>query len=157
MNAFSPLKIQLRSGSFLPLRILYFLTLLFGLLSLSRLDMKEESLWLVLISYFIVGSAICWHQLTVYRADQIVALDWDVENKMMSVMTGEGSWIPVDRIYNRLSVPGIIQLLVLQRRDRAFSSWMLLTPRCLDRNAARRLHVAITLGAPLEQPQATES
>lgn len=90
-------------------------------------------------------------------ADEIVGLDWDVEHKMMSILTLQGRWIPVEKMYRRVSLLGVFQLLVLQRRDRALPSWLWITPDRLTRSEARRLHVAINWGAPIESNQAIDS
>lgn len=91
------------------------------------------------------------------RADELIALDWDIEYKMMSVLTKEGSWVPVDKLHRRLSLPGVVQLLVVQRRDRGLPTWMWITPDRLSRAEVRRLHVAISFAAPVLPHPATES
>lgn len=156
MNAFSPLRITLRSGC-QPLRILYPATLFLGFLALSRLPAEPDRLWLVLLTYLLIGGCIVWHQLSMDSADEIVGLDWDVEHKMMSILTLQGRWIPVEKMYRRVSLLGVFQLLVLQRRDRALPSWLWITPDRLTRSEARRLHVAINWGAPIESNQAIDS
>ncbi len=156
MNAFSPLRIQLRSGSRL-LRTLYPATLLLGIVALSRLSAEPDRLILILTAYLLVGSIIVWQLLVMEVADEIRGLDWDVEHKMMSLLTVQGNWVPVDKLYRRLSIRGVVQLLVLQRRDRALPSWVWITPGRLSRDEARRLHVAISLGAPIAPNPATEN
>ncbi len=156
MNAFSPLRIQLRSGSRL-LRTLYPATLLLGVVALSRLSAEPDRLILILTAYLLVGSIIVWQLLVMEVADEIRGLDWDVEHKMMSLLTVQGNWVPVDKLYRRLSIRGVVQLLVLQRRDRALPSWVWITPGRLSRDEARRLHVAISLGAPIAPNPATEN
>ncbi len=156
MNAFSPLRIQLRSGCRL-LRTFYPATLLLGVVALSRLSAEPDRLILILTAYLLVGSIIVWQLLVMEVADEIRGLDWDVEQKMMSLLTVQGNWVPVDKLYRRFSIRGVVQLLVLQRRDRALPSWVWITPGRLSRDEARRLHVAISLGAPIAPNPATEN
>ncbi|MBV0933551.1 hypothetical protein [Marinobacterium weihaiense] len=156
MNAFSPIEVHVRSGD-RPLRILYLLTFSIGILALAGMPMESDRKWLSLISYVMTGGLICRLQLRKCREDRIMSLNWDVEHRMMSVLTGSGQWVPVDEICRSLSIPGIVQLLVVQRRDRGLPCWLWLTPYCLSPDSARRLHVAITLAAPLAPPPATEN
>ncbi len=155
MNAFSPLKIQLCSSRLL--HFFYPATLLLGVVVLSQLSAEPGRLLLILACYLLVGGFIVWQLLVMDKADEVIGLDWDVEHKMMSVLTVQGSWVPVDKLYRRLSIRGIVQLLVLQRRDRALPSWVWITPGRLSPDEARRLHVAINLGAPIAPNPATES
>lgn len=154
LNAFSPIKFQL-CGSCRLLHILYPATLALGLVALSQLSAEPERLLLILVVYLLVGSTIVWQLLLMHKSDEIRGLDWDVEHKMMSVLTVEGNWVPVDKLYRRLSIHGVIQLLVLQRRDRALPTWLWITPDRLSSDEARRLHVAISLAAPIEPNPAT--
>ncbi|GAA0702499.1 hypothetical protein GCM10009104_34870 [Marinobacterium maritimum] len=156
MNAFSPIKIHLRRGRRL-LRILYPATLFLGGAALFHLSAEPERLVLVLVAYLLVGSVIVWQLMVMDAADEVCGLDWDVEHKMMSVLTLEGNWVPVDKLYRRLSVQGVVHLLLLQRRDRALPSWLWITPDRLSADEARRLHVALTLGPPIAPNPATEN
>lgn len=156
MNAFSPLRIQLCGRNWLP-HALCITSFLLGLLALSQISAEPDRHILILISYLSLGGALVWRILDESRADEVVALDWDIEHKMMSLLTVEGFWVPVDRLYRRLSLPGLCQLLVVQRRDRGLPTWVWITPGRLSKAETRRLHVAIELAAPIAPHPATGS
>ncbi|GAA0791082.1 hypothetical protein [Marinobacterium sediminicola] len=128
-----------------------------GFIALSKLSVEPERLLLIIVTYLLVGSVIIWQLLVMHTADQLVGLDWDVEHKMMSVLTTQGKWVPVDKVYNRLVVPGMFYLLVLQRRDRALRTWFWITPGSITGDDARRLSVAMKFGAPIAPNPATEN
>ncbi|MBA4501364.1 hypothetical protein [Marinobacterium marinum] len=154
MNAFSPLEIRFSGSNWLP-RLLYGITPVLGLLALTQLAADPARHVLILIIYTLVGIVVFWKLLLDDRADEVQGLNWDVEHQMMSVLTASAEWVPVDKLYRRLSVPGYFQLLVLQRRDRALPSWVWITPDRLRKTEARRLHVAIRWAAPIAQNPAT--
>lgn len=156
MNAFSPLRIQLCGRDWLP-HAVYPFTVILGLWALSRIPAEPDRYALILSSYALIGAVVTWKLLYDSRADELIALDWDIEHKMMSVLTKEGSWVPVDKLHRRLSLPGVVQLLVVQRRDRGLPTWMWITPDRLSRAEVRRLHVAISFAAPVLPHPATES
>ncbi|PSL15559.1 hypothetical protein CLV44_104170 [Marinobacterium halophilum] len=137
--------------------LLYISTLFLGVAALVQLPVEYNRLVLIVLTYLLVGSMVAYCQLRLHPADQVTGLNWDVEHKMMSVLTAEERWVPVDKIYRRFSVLGLMQLLVLQRRDRYLPCWLFITPDRLEQGEARRLHVAITWGAPLAPNPATEN
>lgn len=156
MNAFSPIEIHFRRRCQL-LRVLYPLTLLLAALALLQLEMAPERQLLLVGSYLLCGLAVVVIELKAQAPDRLTGLYWDVEHKSMAVRTLSGRWVTVTRIHQRLSLPGILQVLVLQRADRVLPSWLLLTPACLNRTEARRLHVAMRFAAPLGSNPATEN
>lgn len=152
MNAFSPIRIELNSSH--GLLFLYLLTFLAGVLGLFRVDLNREALALSLCAYTVLFAILIWRDIVIPLSERISIIEWDVEHRQMQVMTGDGRWVKIKCLCESFSVPGAIQVLILQREDRYASTRLLLTPDRLSRDSARRLQVALSWSAPLEPHRA---
>lgn len=155
MNAFSPLKIHLSSSP--ALLFLYLLTYCLGSFSLFQLSLSFEQFMLTGLAYTGLLLLLAWRDLRVPASERVDVLYWDVEHGHMSVKTGEGAWTDVVKLHQSWSLPGVVQIMQLQRADRYFPTRLVITPDCVSCDDSRRLHVAITWGPPLESRPAKES
>lgn len=155
MNAFSPLNIELSSSP--SLLLLYLLTYLLGSFALSLLSLSFEQILLAWLVYSGLLALLLWRDISIPEHDRIHTLYWDVEHGLMSVRTGRGDWVEITALCQAWSMPGIAQILLLQRADRYGHTRLVITPDRLSSVDSRRLHVALTWAPPLELRPAKEN
>lgn len=155
MNGFNRLELQLRQG--IRLRVL----------CLVLLGAAESAVWLMLpdlglrllsmLVLLVVMPLLCWPLLYPHVDDAVDQLTWEPDLGSMQLLTRSGGWCQVERLYFSCSVPGLIQVLKLQRVDRARPTWLIITPEQVSRTDVRRLHVVLRWAPPFGSHQATES
>lgn len=155
MNGFSRIELQLKPAVYLPLGCLGLLA--GGLLALWLIPLDSQARWLSTLALLVAGPLLCWPLLYPHAEDEVVALVWEPDRKSMQLMTRAGSWCPVEQLSFSCSLPGLLQVLRLQRQDRALPTWLLITPERITPAERRRLHVALRWAPPPESRPATES
>lgn len=155
MNGFSRLELQLKPG----IRLQPFLTVLFVAAQCSLWLMLQDMgvRFLSMLALLVVMPLLCWPLLYPHADDAVVEITWEPGEGVMQLLTRAGDWCQVERIRFSCSVPGVIQVLKLQRLDRVFPTWVLITPERISRTDVRRLHVALRWAPPLGSHQATEN
>lgn len=155
MNAFSPIRIKLNSSP--RLLFLYLFSYAFGSIGLFQLNIGTEAIWLAWIVYSLLLGLLLWRDIFIPAPERIETLYWDVEHRRLSVKTAEGDWVEVEHLHQSCSLPGVVQILSIQRSDRYAPTRLVITPDRLSNDDRRRLHVAITWAAPLEPHPAKDS
>lgn len=155
MNGFSRIELRLKPAVYLPLGCLGLLT--GGVLALWLMPLDPQARWLAMLALLVAGPLLCWPLLYPHAEDDVEALVWEPDQGYMQLLTRAGTWCRVERITFSCSLPGLLQVLRLQRQDRALPTWVLVTPERVSRSARRRLHVALRWAPPLESHPATES
>jgi hypothetical protein len=152
---FSRIELQLKRSRYLPPLCLLLLLLAQWALWLMLVDPVARML--AMPSLLLAMVLLCWPLLFPHPDDAIATLVWEPDLREMWLATAAGQACQVERICFSCSLPGVLQVIKLQRRDRALPTWLLLTPECISRTEARRLHVALRWAPPPESHQATEN
>lgn len=155
MTGFSRIELQLKPALWLPR--LWGLLLVLALLALWLIPADLAARVLSMLALLIWMPLLCWPLLHPHAEDDPIRLVWEPDRGDMQLLTRSGHWCQVERIRFSCSVPGLIQAIKLQRRDRAFPTWLLLTPERISRTEVRRLHVALRWAPPLGSHPATEN
>jgi hypothetical protein len=155
LNGFNRIELQLKPGTRL------------HVLCLVLWVAAELAVWLMLpdvglrllsmLALLVVMPLLCWPLLHPNADDAVAGLAWEPDLGDMQLLTRSGDWCQVERIPFSCSVPGLIQVLKLQRVDRARPTWLLITPEQISRTDVRRLHVVLRWASPLASRQATGS
>jgi hypothetical protein len=152
---FSRIELQLKRARYLPPLCLLLLLLAQWALWLILADPAARML--AMLGLLLAMVLLCWPLLYPHLDDAIATLVWEPDLREMRLATVAGQSCQVERICFSCSLPGVLQVIKLQRRDRALPTWLLLTPERISRTEARRLHVALKWAPPLESHQATEN
>ena len=155
MNGFSRIELQLKPASWVPR--LCGVLLVLGQLALWLMPADLPARLFAMLALLIWLPLLCWPLLYPHAEDDPLALVWEPDQREMQLLTRSGHWCQVERIRFSCSVPGLIQAIKLQRKDRALPTWLLLTPERISRTEVRRLHVALRWAPPLGSHPATEN
>jgi len=155
LNGFSRIELQLKPAVYLKWLCLGLLA--GGQLALWLLPLDMEARWLSMLSLLVVFPVLYWPLFRPHPEDEVVALVWEPDRKSMQLLTRAGSWCPVEQLGFSCSLPGLLQVLRLQRQDRALPTWLLITPERITPAERRRLHVALRWAPPPGSHPATES
>lgn len=155
MTGFNRIELRLNAGFRLPLLCLG--VFLLAQLALWWMPLDLQARLLSMLALSLVMPLLCLPLLYPHADDAVAGVEWYPDQGAMHLLSRSGHWSEVERICFSCSLPGVIQVMQVQRQDRALPVWLLITPEQISRTEARRLHVALRLAPPLVSRPATDS